>query len=118
VESLSAALQLDESAERSGHRPLLASSKAEAHFQLRWCSTGKAAPQKLIQQYRAALEVEKDFDGALNNLAWIFAANPNNDVRNGLEAVQLAERACQLTHDLTTTYIGTLAAAYAEAGPF
>jgi len=49
-----------------------------------------------IQQYRAALEVEKDFDGALNNLAGFFAANPNNDVRNGLEAVQLAERACQL----------------------
>ena len=34
------------------------------------------------------------------------------------QAVQLAERACELTHYDTTICVGTLAAAYAEAGRF
>jgi Flp pilus assembly protein TadD len=39
-------------------------------------------------------------------------------VRNGAEAVQLAEKACQLTEYKETMLVGTLAAAYAEAGRF
>jgi len=34
------------------------------------------------------------------------------------EAVRLAERACELTHYDEPLFIGTLAAAYAEAGRF
>jgi Flp pilus assembly protein TadD len=55
---------------------------------------------------------------ALNNLAWIFAASAHPEFRNGPEAVQLAERACASTHDSQPLLIGTLAAAYAEAGRF
>ncbi|HTA94624.1 MAG TPA: hypothetical protein VK769_00725, partial [Verrucomicrobiae bacterium] len=36
----------------------------------------------------------------------------------GARAIQIAERACELTHYQKTIYIGTLAAAYAEAGKF
>ena len=54
----------------------------------------------------------------LNNLAWILAANPDSRLRNGPEAVTLAERACQLTEFRQPMFIGTLAAAYAEAGRF
>ena len=39
-------------------------------------------------------------------------------LRNGAEAVRLAERACELTHYGEPLFIGTLAAAYAEAGRF
>ena len=55
---------------------------------------------------------------ALNNLAWVLATSPKAELRNGAEAVRLAERACELTHYGEPLFIGTLAAAYAEAGRF
>jgi hypothetical protein len=55
---------------------------------------------------------------ALNNRAWSFATSEEAGLRNGTLAVQLAERACELTHYNESIYIGTLAAAYAEAGRF
>jgi hypothetical protein len=54
----------------------------------------------------------------LNNLAWRLATSPDSKVRDGTQAVQLAERACEQTHYQKTIFIGTLAAAYAEAGQF
>jgi Flp pilus assembly protein TadD len=39
-------------------------------------------------------------------------------LRNGNEAVRLAEQACQLSHYKDPVAIGILAAAYAEAGRF
>jgi tetratricopeptide (TPR) repeat protein len=54
----------------------------------------------------------------LNDLAWFLATTPYSRLRNGAEAVQLAERACQLTHYQSAAAINTLAAAYAEAGHF
>jgi tetratricopeptide (TPR) repeat protein len=54
----------------------------------------------------------------VNNLAWSFAANPDSELRNGKYAVRLATRACEMTGFKTTVFIGTLAAAYAEAGRF
>ena len=54
----------------------------------------------------------------LNNLAWILAVDPNPALRNGTEAVALAERACALTSYTNAVFEGTLAAAYAEAGRF
>jgi superkiller protein 3 len=74
--------------------------------------------QEAIAQYRAALKSQPEFPEALNNLAWILAANADAQVRNGPEAVTLAERACQLTSSKEAVMIGTLAAAYAEAGRF
>jgi hypothetical protein len=54
----------------------------------------------------------------LNNLAWILAANPDAEIRNGPEAIRLAEQACQLTGYKGPMLVGTLSAAYAEAGRF
>ena len=69
-------------------------------------------------QYRKALKLNPDLVGALNNLAWILATSPEDDLRNGAEAVQLSERACELSHYQEPLLVGTLAAAYAEAGRF
>src|SRR5262249_33220854 len=49
-------------------------------------------------------------------LSWILATDPNPEVRNGAEAVRMAERACQLTEFKNARMLLTLAAAYAEAG--
>ena len=54
----------------------------------------------------------------MNNLAWLLATCPEASLRNGAEAVQLAEKACQITEYHRTIIVGTLGAAYAEAGRF
>jgi hypothetical protein len=54
----------------------------------------------------------------MNNLAWTLATSPDANVRDGRQAIQLAERACALTDFKQTIFVGTLAAAYAEAGRF
>ena len=69
-------------------------------------------------QYREALRLQPDSPLALTSLAWLLAVDPSDRVRSGPEAVKLAERACQLTQFRDPPLLGTLAAAYAEAGRF
>jgi tetratricopeptide (TPR) repeat protein len=71
-----------------------------------------------ISHYREAIRLQPDFLAALNNLAWILAAHPTAQFRNGTEAVQLATQACELTKYQNPTTLATLAAAYAETGQF
>ena len=71
-----------------------------------------------VSQYREALKYNPDDDLALKNLALILATSSDAKLRNGAEAVQMAERACQLTQYGQSSYVATLAAAYAEAGRF
>jgi Flp pilus assembly protein TadD len=75
-------------------------------------------PREAIKEYRAALAVRAELPAAANNLAWLLATGQEPSLRNGPEAAELAAQACRLTHDETTVYIGTLAAAQAEAGQF
>jgi Flp pilus assembly protein TadD len=74
--------------------------------------------REAAEAYRAALKLNPDQPEALNNLALILATSSEADLRNGSEAVRLAERACQLTQFQQPQFIETLAAAYAEAGRF
>ena len=118
VANLTLALEMDQAARQCGRTQLLTSIRSETHLHLalvrdRQCQTAEA-----IRHYREALQSQPDFDGALNNLAWILATNPKDDLRNGPEAVRLAERACALSRNQSTFCVGTLAAAYAEAGRF
>jgi hypothetical protein len=71
-----------------------------------------------IQEYREAARLYPNDPMALNNLAWSLAANPRRELRNGKEAVRLASKAVELTGWQQPTFIGTLAAAYAEDGQF
>ena len=74
--------------------------------------------REAVTQYREALRLNPNLTGPLNNLAWVLAAGPDDQLRNGAEAVRLAECACELTHYGEPLFIGTLAAAYAECGRF
>jgi tetratricopeptide (TPR) repeat protein len=71
-----------------------------------------------IGHLKAVLQQDPDDPGVLNNLAWTLATDSDAGLRDGREAVRLAEQACELTHYQKTICIGTLAAAYAEAGRF
>ena len=74
--------------------------------------------REAVAQYRQALKLDPDLPAALNNLAWILATSPDDQLRNGAEAIRLAERGCELTHYAQPVLLETLAAAYAEAGSF
>ncbi len=54
----------------------------------------------------------------LNNLAWLLATAESAEARDGGRAVELAERASQMTDRQQPRVLGTLAAAYAEKGDF
>jgi Tfp pilus assembly protein PilF len=69
-------------------------------------------------EYRASLAARPNQPITLNDLAWLLATDPHPEVRRGTEAVKLADRACELTHWQEPALLGTLAAAYAEAGDF
>jgi len=71
-----------------------------------------------IDQYREFLQYNPNSPEALNNLAWLLATDKDPKIRDGAGAVQFGERLCGLTDYKVTVYVGTLAAAYAEAGRF
>src|ERR1051326_3373386 len=71
-----------------------------------------------VAEYHRALAAQSDSFEALNNLAWILATSSDESVRNGTEAIELAQKACQQTQNKNPMPMGTLAAAFAEAGRF
>lgn len=56
--------------------------------------------------------------GSLNNYAWLLATCPDDAVRDGAKALDLATRAAEATNFRETYILSTLAAAYAESGDF
>ncbi|MBA4017722.1 MAG: hypothetical protein C0483_11160 [Pirellula sp.] len=71
-----------------------------------------------IKDYDAALKVEPKDSGLLNNLAWVLATSPDDELRDAKRARELAERACEATQYKLPHILSTLGAAYAEAGDF
>lgn len=71
-----------------------------------------------IADYEKALEVDPNDSGVLNNLAWVLATSPDEKIRDGKRALELAVKACELTEYKAAHILSTLAAAYAENGDF
>lgn len=92
--------------------------KIEARMKLAALLYQTGDPRQATVQLRRVLALKPDYAEALNNLAWLLATSSDDRVRDGAEAVQRAERACQLTGFKQAGMVGTLAAAYAEAGRF
>jgi tetratricopeptide (TPR) repeat protein len=74
--------------------------------------------QGAIAQWETSLQIEPNDGNALNNLAWIFATYPDDSIRNGQQAVRLAESATVLPGGDAPIVLRTLAAAFAESGDF
>jgi tetratricopeptide (TPR) repeat protein len=93
-------------------------NNAIVHVQLALVWSEQERADKTIEHYQMALNLSPDETIVLNNLAWILATNQNSNFRDGVRAVQLAEKACALTGYENAVSLDTLAAAYAEAGRF
>ena len=91
---------------------------AEAHNNLGNALIKKGSVDEAIVHYQKTLQIKPDNVEAQNNLAWVLATCPQASLRDGNKAVELAQRANQLTGDGNPVVLGTLAAAYAEAGRF
>ena len=91
---------------------------AHAHAAVAEILMDRGRTREAIAHCREALRLEPALWPVLNNLAWILATDPAPANRDGKEAVQLAEQACRLTGQGVAGTVGTLAAAYAEAGRF
>jgi tetratricopeptide (TPR) repeat protein len=65
-----------------------------------------------------ALELRPNDTGVLNNLAWLLATSPDDVLRDGKRAIELARKACEKTEWKQAHIVSTLAAAHAEAGNF
>ena len=68
--------------------------------------------------YQEAMTLDSSFLWPGNNLAWMLSTSTERTVRDGHEAVRVAEEVCQRSNWSCWAFLGTLAAAYAEAGRF
>ena len=70
------------------------------------------------KEFGVALTAAPDRPFLLNRLAWLLATSPEDSIRNGARAVELAERAVSITARQDIMSLETLSAAYAEVGRF
>jgi len=94
------------------------SADAHANLGIAWLAKGR--PQDARTEYTKALQIAPENLAALSNLAWLLATSSDPNLRNGSEAIQLAERADSVSSrsEKHPTVLRILAAAYAEAGKF
>ncbi len=93
---------------------------ADAHANLGSALLAKARVRDAMAEYTKALRISPENVAALSNLAWLLATSADASLRNGSEAVALAERAesASSRSDSHATVLRIVAAAYAEAGRF
>ena len=89
-----------------------------AHYRLGLLLFRENKTKDGIDHWRTALEQKPEWPELCNELAWVLATHPDAAIRNGTEAVQLAERSVKAAGDENPALLDTLAAAYAEAGRF
>jgi tetratricopeptide (TPR) repeat protein len=91
---------------------------ARAHNNLAAALVQKGRVAAAVRHYEKVLEIDPDHVKAHNSLAWLLATSADPAIRQGARAVQLADRANQLSGGENPLILRTLAAAHAEAGQF
>ena len=89
---------------------------AHANLAEAYAASGRRA--LAAQQFALALEAAPDRPFLLNRLAWLLATSPEDSIRDGARAVELAERSVSITGRQDVMSLETLSAAYAEVGRF
>jgi tetratricopeptide (TPR) repeat protein len=81
-----------------------------------YLNIGKHA--EAIPDYEAALKIQPKDSSLLNNLAWVLATSPDDNVRNAKRSIEFGELAAKETDYKQAHILSTLAAGYAESGDF
>jgi protein O-mannosyl-transferase len=74
--------------------------------------------REAIDQWQEALAIQPENGNAASNLAWVFATSPEDSIRDGTRAVELAEKAFRISGGKIPMIYRVLAAAYAQSGRF
>ena len=90
----------------------------DRNSQYGWILHLKGQDEEALPLLREALKGNPDHVPSLLRLAWILATSPVESIRNGKEALALAEKAKRLMGPLAPYDLNVLAAVYAEAGQY
>ena len=93
-------------------------NSADTHSSLGKALLRQGKPSETLTEWREAVRLQPTDIGSVSQLASLLATCPETSIRNGDEAVYLARWAVELSKGRKPTVLGTLAAAYAEAGQF
>jgi len=108
----------DEALSEFAEAERLAADYAAPHFQSGRVLLKLGRDAEAIRQFQAALRMDQSNFGMLIYIARVLAADPDPVMRNGSEALALAQRAAQLGGSQQPVVLDTLAMACAETGQF
>ncbi len=91
---------------------------ADAHCNLGKTLVDLGEPREGLAHYETALRNWPDHVATMSNLAWLRATCQEDSLRNGAQAVELAQRADKISKGKRPDILVILAAAYAETGQF
>ena len=74
--------------------------------------------EKALVDFELATQLDPKDEGAYCSRAWLWATCPDASLRDAKKAIAAATTACELTNWKEAYPLGSLAAAYAEAGDF
>jgi tetratricopeptide (TPR) repeat protein len=89
-----------------------------AHYNLGLVMVRQGKYDDAIKHFARVVELDPNNVDALGNAAWLLATISDVSVQDAAKAIELAERACELTGYKEPAMLDTLAAAYAAAGRF
>ncbi len=90
----------------------------DAHKNLSFALRQQGKIAESLDELRAVVRLQPDRTDMLSQLAWMLATYPDASIRNGHEAVALAEQAVRQSRSQDPAALKALAAAYAEVGRF
>jgi tetratricopeptide (TPR) repeat protein len=91
---------------------------ADAHTCLGNALLRRGSVKEAVAQYENAIALAPEDPHSRINMAWVLATAPDASVRDGIKAVEFAQRAMELSGGNDPKFLRTLAAAYAESGRF
>lgn len=91
---------------------------ASAHHSLGVALWQGGAPREAIVHFREAIRLREDWPAPRTQLAWLLSTHPDASIRQGAEAVALAQEAAALTRGGDPHALDALGTALAEVGRF
>jgi tetratricopeptide (TPR) repeat protein len=110
--------RLSQAEDRFRQLTLLAPTNALAHYNLGLLLVERRSLDAALTQFQQAVAINSNYPDALVALAWLLATHPQIQFRQPVEAVKLAEHACELIGGKQSRFWSTLDVAYAGAGRF
>jgi tetratricopeptide (TPR) repeat protein len=90
----------------------------KTHYHLAKALAQKDKINEAVEHLREAVRLDNDWTAPMNSLAWFLAVRKDAAFYNPHKAVQLAQRACELTDYHDAAILDTLAVAYAAENRF